>query len=289
MSAAAQADPLASLNQVLGQTEVEYLERARANPFLKWAGGKRTIVPEIVKHLPAQFGTYYEPFLGGGAVFFSLDCRITKAHLSDVNLELMLAYKMVQKEPDKLIAALKEHDASHGKRHYKRVRDKQHDEQDPVLLAARFIYLNRTCYNGLYRVNKSGRFNVPMGNYKKPLICDEDNLKAVSEVLQGVTLRGQPFGEIDPQNGDLVYCDPPYDGTFTDYTGAGFDDADQRELRDACAEWRDAGASVIVSNSDTPLIRSLYDGWTLHPIKAQRNINCKAGERGKETELLITA
>lgn len=291
MSAAAQTNPLAGLNQVLAKSDVRYLERARAYPFLKWAGGKRTLVPEIVKLLPDQFGTYWEPFLGGGAVFFALDSRIRKAHLSDVNLELMLTYRMIQKEPDKVIEALNAHTKAHGKRHYKKVRDKQHDEQDPVLLAARFIYLNKTCYNGLYRVNKAGRFNVPMGRYKNPTICDEENLRRVSEVLQDVTLKAVPFGQIEPKSGDLVYCDPPYDGTFSDYTGAGFTDDDQKALRDACARWQSAGAHVIVSNSDTQLTRSLFDGdgWTLHRVSAQRNINCKGNGRGRETELLMLA
>lgn len=283
------AAPLAGLDAVLGHTDVQYLERARAYPFLKWAGGKRSLVPEIVKHLPDQFGTYYEPFVGGGAVFFSLDSRITQAHLSDANMELMLTYRMLQKDPDGVILALQDHAARHGKRHYKKVRDKQHDEQDPFLLAARFIYLNKTCFNGLYRVNKSGRFNVPMGQYKNPTICDTDNLRNVSEVLQGVILKAAPFSEISPQRGDLVYCDPPYDGTFTAYTGGGFTDDDQKELRDACVGWRDAGASVIISNSNTPLIRSLFSDWTLNEVQAGRNISCKGEDRGKETELLITA
>ena len=289
MSAAAQADPLAGLDAVLGHTDVQYLDRARAHPFLKWAGGKRALVPEIVKHLPDQFGTYWEPFVGGGAVFFSLDSRITQARLSDANMELMLTYRMLQKDPDGVISALQDHAGKHGKRHYKKVRDKQHDEQDPVLLAARFIYLNKTCFNGLYRVNKSGRFNVPMGQYKNPTICDTDNLRNASEVLQGVSLKGGPFGEINPQSGDLIYCDPPYDGTFTSYTDCGFTDDNQKELRDACAGWRDAGAHVIISNSNTTLIRSLFSDWTLNEVRAGRNISCKGKDRGKETELLITA
>lgn len=289
MNTATQTVPLTRINQILGRADVQYLDRARAHPFLKWAGGKRSLISEIVKHLPPSIGAYWEPFLGGGAVFFSLDSRISEASLSDMNLELILTYKMIQKEPEKVIEALKEHAENHGKRYYKKIRDKQHDEQDPVLLAARFIYLNRTCYNGLYRVNKSGRFNVPMGSYKNPTICDEENLRAVSEVLQGVSLKAQSFDQIEPESGDLVYCDPPYDGTFSSYTGNGFTDDDQKALRDACVRWENSGAHVIVSNSDTPLIRSLFEGWKFHSIQAQRNINCKGNERGKESELLVTA
>ena len=280
-------DPLTAFNQVLKHTTVEYLDRARATPFVKWAGGKRSLVPDIVKILP-DFRDYWEPFVGGGAVFFALDSRIRRAHLSDVNLELMLAYKMLLKRPESVLEALREHERKHNPRHYLHVRNKQHDQQDPVLLVARFIYLNKTCYNGLYRVNKKGRFNVPIGRHKKPLICDADNLMAVSQVLEKAELAVRSFSEIKPKVGDLVYCDPPYDGTFTGYTGSGFDESDQKALRDACAQWRDSGVHVIVSNSDTELVRRLYEGFTLHEVSAPRNINSNGNKRGHVPELLIT-
>ena len=279
-------DPLADFNQVLKHTTVEYLDRARATPFVKWAGGKRGLVPEIVKLLP-EFEDYWEPFVGGGAVFFALDSRIRKAHLSDINLDLMLTYKMLLKRPEDVVSALREHERKHNARHYLHVRNKQHDQQDPVLLAARFIYLNKTCYNGLYRVNKHGRFNVPIGRHKKPLICDADNLMAVSQVLKKAELSVCSFDEIKPKAGDLVYCDPPYDGTFTGYTGAGFDDSDQKALRDACETWQGDGVKVIVSNSNTDLIRRLYEDFTLREVSMPRNINSNGDGRGKVTELLI--
>ena len=279
-------DPLSAFNQILKHTTVEYLDRARAGPFVKWAGGKRALVPEIVKVLP-EFRDYWEPFLGGGAVFFALDSRIRKAHLSDINLELMLTYMMLFKRPEDVVKALRNHERKHNTRYYLRVRNKEHDEQDPVLVAARFIYLNKTCYNGLYRVNSRGRFNVPVGRYKKPLICDERNLMAVSKVLSQVTLKVYSFDKIKPKPGDLVYCDPPYDETFTGYTGAGFDENDQKALRDVCVQWRDSGVHVIASNSDTALVRRLYEGFTLHEVSARRYINSNSNGRGNVAELLI--
>ena len=168
MKAAPKTDPLSAFNKVLKHTTVEYLDRPRAYPFVKWAGGKRSLIPEIIKVLPEKFGDYWEPFLGGGAVFFALDSRIRKAHLSDVNLELIITYRMIHARTDAVIEALQAHKRKHNRRHYLYVRNKMHDEQDPVLLAARFIYLNKTCFNGLYRVNKHGRFNVPIGRHTNP-------------------------------------------------------------------------------------------------------------------------
>ena len=284
---ARKADPLSDFNRVLGHTTVEYLDRARAYPFVKWAGGKRSLIPEIVKVMPEQFGSYWEPFVGGGAVFFALDSRIRKAHLSDINLDLMLTYKMLYERPKDVIETLREHQRKHGPRYYLRVRNKQHDQQDPVLLAARFIYLNKTCYNGLYRVNKKGRFNVPIGRHKNPAICDEDNLLAISKVLKKAKLKIETFSKIKPKSGDLVYCDPPYDGAYSGYTDAGFGNDDQRALRDACVGWREAGCHVIVSNSDTDLIRQLYKGFKLHEVSAPRHINSNGNGRGRVGDLLL--
>ncbi|MCS1411862.1 MAG: Modification methylase DpnIIA [Verrucomicrobia subdivision 3 bacterium] len=214
--------------------------------------------------------------------------RIYQAHLSDVNLELMLTYKMLHQKPEAVIRLLKVHERKHNRQYYSRVRDKHHTEQDPAALAARFIYLNKTCFNGLYRVNKAGKFNVPIGRHNKVTICDEKNLMAVSSVLDKATLRMSQFDKITPAEGDLVYCDPPYDGTFTGYTGAGFGEADQKRLQATCEKWRQAGVHVIVSNNDTPLIRRLYSKWNLHEVHAPRNINCNGNGRGKVAELLIS-
>jgi len=276
---------------ILGHTPRPYLERARARPFLKCAGGKRAVVPEIAKRLPDNIeGTYWEPFLGGGAVFFSLDSRIRTAQLSDVNVELTLTYQVVRNNPDKLIELLEEHAARHGKTYYLRVR-KATGTPTSAEVAARFIYLNKTCYNGLYRVNKQGRFNVPMGDYKNPTICDADGLRAASEVLRKATVRLGDFERVQPNDGDFVYADPPYDGTFAGYDAHGFDAADQRRLRDAALRWHRQGAAVMVSNADTQLIRTLYGQapFVLHEITAARNINSDVNGRGAVGELLITS
>ena len=280
-------NPLAAVNRVLKHTEIKYLDRARARPFVKWAGGKRTLVPEIVKLLPAKFGHYWEPFVGGGAVFFALDSRIRKAHLSDVNIELILTYRIIHTQSKAMIDALRVHERKHNRRHYLHVRNTMHAEQDPVLLAARFVYLNKTCFNGLYRVNKQGRFNVPYGRYTNPTICDDTNLRAAADVLAKASLTVQSFDRITPKSGDLIYCDPPYDGTFTGYTGDGFTPDDHKALRDACRRWRTGGAHVIISNSDTGLIRRLYKGFTIHKVSAARHINSDGNGRGKTPELLI--
>lgn len=283
--------PLDSFNAVLKRThstdKVTYLDRARAYPFLKWAGGKRALVPDIVQQLPDQFGHYWEPFVGGGAVFFALDSRIRKATLSDYNKELVLTYTMLKKKPEDVIEVLQKHQCAHNREYYMKIRRDGHTYQEATQLAARFIYLNKTCYNGLYRVNSKGQFNVPMGSYKNPNVCDTDNLRAVADVLKKAKLRACSFEKIQPQAGDLVYCDPPYDGTYTGYTDGGFTESDQKAVRDTCLQWRAKGVHVIVSNSDTPLIRSLYADFRLVEVAAPRNINCNGNGRERVQELLI--
>ncbi len=243
-------------------------------------------MPEILKAFPSGCRSYFEPFVGGGALFFALAHQIERAFLSDMNPELMETYKAVKERTDEVIACLRKHQESHSAEHYSFVRS-QHEIRDPVLLAARFIYLNRTCFNGLYRVNSRGHFNVPMGSYKNPLICDEENLKAVSSTLKKACIQSLDFGQINPRRGDVVYCDPPYDGTFASYTDNGFDFKEQERLRDCCLAWRQAGAVVLVSNSDTPRIRELYRTGELIEVSAKRSINSKGDGRGKERELLI--
>lgn len=280
---------LSALNEILGITEIPYLTKSRALPFLKWAGGKRSIIPQISIYLPKTFNDYYEPFIGGGAVFFALESRIKHhAHLSDVNRELMLTYKVVQTDCENLIEALQAHKEKHCAEYYKKIRE-QHENKDPIKLAARFIYLNKTCFNGLYRVNSGGRFNVPMGKYTNPGICDEVNLRAASEVLKTAFLSFGAFNRIEPNKGDFIYCDPPYHGTFTDYSAGGFDDEKQKALKDAADSWVRSGALVMLSNSDTPFIRKLYKGYNIVEVSAPRSINCKVEGRENAVELLITS
>ena len=279
----------ATFTDILQHTERPYLEKARARPFIKWAGGKRTLIPEIARRLPEAIHTYWEPFLGGGAVFFALESRIGAVQLSDINSELALTYQVVRNNPEPLIDLLAQHACNHEKPYYLRVR-KLADIPSSIELAARFIYLNKTCYNGLYRVNKSGQFNVPMGSYKNPIICDAENLRAASEVLKKANVRIGDFDKINPSGGDFVYADPPYDGTFAGYDAHGFGEADQTRLRDAAVRWHKVGAAVMVSNSDTELIRSLYGKppFVLHEVSAPRAINSNGSGRGAVGELLIT-
>ena len=264
--------------------------RAEPKPFVKWAGGKRSLVPTLKRYLPREaIGTYFEPFLGGGALFFALRSRIDKAALSDMNIELMIAYKTIQQRPQDLLACLREHQRRHSREHYYAVRRAK--PEDPVQLAARFIYLNRTCYNGLYRVNRSGQFNVPMGRYKNPVIADATNIPAVSRALQGVSLAWQPFNRIQPAARDFVYCDPPYDGTYDQYTDVRFASAEQESLAATARAWGRQGVKVMLSNADTPLIRSLYrsPAWRVHEVNAPRVINRQGNRRQPVTELVITS
>ena len=280
----------ATLTDILDFTQRPYLAKARARPFVKWAGGKRALVPEIARRLPESFNTYWEPFLGGGAVFFALDSRIQSAQLSDVNAELALTYQMVRNRSEEVIALLSDHAERHAKTHYLAVRG-MNGTPEPVEIAARFIYLNKTCYNGLYRVNKKGQFNVPMGSYKNPTICDSDGILDAAKVLQKATVRIGDFGKIAPSAEDFVYADPPYDGTFNGYDSSGFDEAQQRRLRDAAIKWHKLGAAVMLSNSDTSLIRSLYGEapFVLHEVTAPRHINSNPNGREAVGELIVTS
>ena len=263
-------------------------------PFVKWAGGKRTLLTELIARLPANFGRYFEPFVGGGALFFAIKDRTTNALLSDSNLELVIAYNVMRKDPDRLIAMLEEHTRRHSKDYYYRIRA-QHSLQDPIKIAARFIYLNKTCYNGLYRVNKKGNFNVPIGRYAVPSIYDRDNIMACHKALRVARIEYRDFETIDPQTGDFVYCDPPYHpigetASFTKYTEADFSEQDQTRLRDFALRLHSQGTYVIVSNSDTPLVRQLYDHpvFKVATVQAPRFVNCKPTKRGPIDELVIT-
>ncbi len=251
---------IVSFDKVLRHTKRPWLDKAPASPFIKWAGGKRTLIPDIAKHFPDHINTYWEPFVGGGAVFFTMADRMERAVLSDLNEELVIAYQMVRDRVGELIDALRVHERGHrNDGYYLRVRAQE--PTDALDIAARFIYLNKTCFNGLYRVNKVGRFNVPKGRYKNPGICNEANLHAASMVLAKATIRLGDFDRVvNPDAGDFIYCDSPYDGCFTGYQAGGFTDDDQERLRNAANEWRKVGADVMLSNADTKLIRRLYRG-----------------------------
>ncbi len=262
----------------------------RARPFVKWAGGKRGLAAQIWEQAPTDFGDYYEPFVGGGSVFFAMPKRSGMTYLSDVNKELITAYKVIRDNVDGLIVTLQEHAHNHhaDEGYYLRVRAQE--PEAPLQVAARLIYLNKTCYNGLYRVNRSGKFNVPKGSYKNPRICDVEGLRQASAALAGADVGTETFASIAPEAGDFVYCDPPYDGTFTGYVPGGFGDGEQELLRDTAAGWGQRGVNVMISNSDTPLIRDLYSGpvFRIREVLAPRYINSNGDGRGSVVEVLVT-
>jgi DNA adenine methylase len=264
-----------------------------ASPFVKWVGGKRSIIELLTARMPMKFGQYWEPFAGGAALFFELRENLQAAYLSDTNFDLVIAYKVIQKNPLPLIKALQHHAEQHSEAHYYSVRS-QHDLSDPVAIAARFIYLNRTCYNGLWRVNSKGEFNVPFGRYNNPKIVQVNNLWACHTALQGVEIHFGTFEGIVPQAGDFVYFDPPYHPTdetsFTKYSKSDFTETDQLRLRDFAVKLSAQQVRIMISNSDTQFIRTIYQekGFRISTIRAPRFVNCKADKRGVVNEVVIT-
>lgn len=256
-----------------------------AKPFLKWVGGKRSILDELQKRLPANFQTYHEPFIGGGALFFAV--QPSKAALSDINVHLMLAYKAVRDDVDGLIAALKIHASRHSAEYFSNARLRLSSEQDATRIASLMIYLNKTCFNGLYRVNKAGGFNVPFGKYKDPTLFDEAVLRNDSAVLQGVELEQRHFSQVEIAREDFFYLDPPYHKTYDGYNGGGFADDEHRKLAELCREIHKFGAFFMLSNSDTPFVRELYKGFKIEQVSASRSVSCKGDQRGRENELVI--
>lgn len=283
----------ARVNTRLAEPVKEYATGVAA-PFIKWVGGKRSIISELTARMPDTFGGYWEPFAGGAALFFEVHERLTVAYLSDNNLDLVITYAVIKRDPQALIERLKEHGGKHDSDYYYKVRA-QHELRDAVEIAARLIYLNKTCYNGLYRVNRKGEFNVPIGSYTNPDVVTEDNIRACSKALQKATIEYRQFDTIEPVAGDFAYFDPPYHPTtdtasFTNYTKLDFSEHDQARLRDFAAKLGKQGVKVMLSNSDTPYIRDLYkgQGFKIDTVQAPRLVNCKPNKRGAVNELIIT-
>lgn len=264
---------------------IGFNETLKAIPFIKWVGGKRSIINQLLARVPKSFDTYCEPFLGGGALFFAL--KPEKAYLSDINFYLVITYRAVRDDVDKVIANLKIHKQYHSLEHYQKARIELGTEQDPIKVASLFIYINKTCYNGLYRVNKAGLFNVPMGKYEDPAIVDEDNLRACSAFLQNTDIFQHDFSHIKPQKDQFLYLDPPYHETYSGYDGAGFGDEQHAKLAEFCREVDRKGGYFMLSNSDTEFVRELYKGYNIEVVSASRFISCKANERNKTDELII--
>lgn len=261
-------------------------------PFLKWAGGKRQLLTEIRSHLPARFGKFFEPFVGGAALFFSI--HPNNAVLSDTNERLVRTYRGVRDSVEQVISALSEYPNDRAFFLAQRARDV--DSASDAEVAAWFIYLNRTGYNGLYRVNRSGRFNVPFGRYLRPTICNSDRLRSCSQALRNTDLRIGDFEEIAAQAeaGDFVYFDPPYVpvaqySDFARYTARGFNLADHRRLCDVAKGLKSRGVAVLISNSGAPVVRELYQsGFQIRSVMATRTINSRRDGRSRIPEVLIS-
>ena len=297
-----------------------------ARPFLKWAGGKRQLLPQLRRFYPDQFGAYHEPFLGSGAVFFDLvnarRLREEGVRLTDVNADLAGCWLCLRDDPDAVIDRLRQLDAGYREApdtHYYRVRDELFNpgraavlnggaaaaERYTAALAAMFIYLNRTGFNGLFRLNSKGIYNVPRGRYANPRICDEDNLRRVADALSAsaATIGQRPYAAVlaAARRGDFIYLDPPYaplsaTARFTGYTPGGFGSTDQRRLQQVVVELAAKGCHVLLSNSTAPEVAALYDGNAeavragirAYTVPARRAINSNAARRGPVLEYVIT-
>jgi DNA adenine methylase len=263
-------------------------------PFLKWAGGKGQLLEALLARVPAKFEAYFEAFLGGGALFFALsgERRLTSATLNDANARLMDIYAAVREDAETVIHELGKF--GNLSEIYYDVRSWKHDELTLAAKAARLIYLNRTCYNGLFRENRKGEFNVPFGRYKNPRICDPPNLRSVSCAIKSVTLASLDFQAVleRAEAGDFVYLDPPYDpvsrtSSFTSYQGSGFGIEEQKRLASVFEDLDRRGVLVMLSNSDTALVRALYKTYCIEEVPAGRLINSRVDRRGKVTELIV--
>lgn len=268
------------------------LQAPRFKPFIKWVGGKRSIMQELLRRIPKQINNYFEPFVGGGALFFEIHDAVTHSYISDLNVDLIVAYSTIKTRLTELIEALKIHELNHNEEYYYQIRALQ-DLSDPIKNSARFIYLMKTCYNGLYRVNQKNEFNTPIGSYKAPTICDEENLIMVAKALKRASISYKDFMKITPEKGDFVYFDPPYHpikkDSFTKYVRNGFDEKDQTRLRDFALELSRAGVNVMISNSDAGFIIDIYrKHFKIEKVSAPRTVNCKADKRQPVFETLIT-
>lgn len=266
-------------------------------PFIQWVGGKRQLLPELHKRLPLKIDSYFEPFVGGGALMWSLDrAKIQRIVINDYNPELANLYQVVKDSPDALLKSLGKHQNTETYYYQMREmdRDQSYSSRTAITKASRFIYLNKTGFNGLYRVNVSGQNNVSFGRKTNPCIVETDNIHACSSFLQGVEILSGDFENIRPMlnENSFVYFDPPYaplpaKSSFTGYTDKGFGDDAQLRLKEFCDYIDGVGAKFMLSNSSAPLIYDLYSEYQIDEVLATRAVNCKAFGRGKVTELVI--
>ena len=268
-------------------------------PFTKWTGGKRQLLGELRSYMPETYGRYFEPFVGGGALFF--DLAPEKAVINDFNEELINAYRQIKNNPAELINLLIKHKENNSKDYYLALRSADRDgrisRMTGVERAARILYMLRVDFNGLYRVNSKNQFNVPYGRYKNPKIVDVDLLYQISEYLNenDIEILQTDFAEAvkDAQTGDFVYFDPPYiplneTSSFTSYTHEGFSYEEQVRLRDTFKELTERGVYAMLSNSSSPLVEELYKDFNIYFVEAQRTNGAKSSSRGKISEIIVT-
>lgn len=273
----------------------------KAKPFVKWAGGKRQIIDKLLKLVPVEYNTYYEPFVGGGALLFELSPK--NAVINDSNTELMNVYKMISTDRgyEEVVKLLNNYEKKHSEKFFYQIRNQDKDKDKFLKLtaaerAARTIYLNKACFNGLYRVNSKGEFNVPFNKKLKVNTYDSENMILAYVYFQAnnITMLNTDFEEAvkTAKKGDFIYFDPPYDSendtTFNSYTEEGFGKDEQIRLAKVYKELSDKGCYVMLSNHNTTLINELYKDYNIHVITAKRNINSKGTKRGKVEEVIIT-
>jgi DNA adenine methylase len=272
----------------------------KAKPFLKWVGGKGQLLEQFQELFPEKYNSYFEPFIGGGAVFFSLNPK--KAIINDINTTLVQTYIYIKEDVEKIIKELRKleneflsKEQEERKEFYYKIREKYNSlPKDDFKRSLYFLFFNKTAFNGVYRENSKGGFNVPMGSYKNPKIVDEDNLRAVSESLKHTSITNTSFADVvkKAKAGDFIYFDPPYHpvsttSSFTSYSKDDFTKEDQIKLRDLFVELDKKGVYVMLSNSYTPFIKEIYSAYKQIPVKASRMINSKADKRGKISEIVI--
>ena len=268
-------------------------------PFTKWTGGKRQLLSVIKSLMPESYNRYFEPFVGGGALFFELAPK--DAIINDFNSELINCYQQIKDNPSELIKSLSKHKESNSKEYYLNLRsadrDSRIEKMNNVERAARIMYMLRVNFNGLYRVNSKNQFNVPYGRYKNPQIVDSDLIVSISQYLNENTIHilNGDFEEAvkDVEAGDFVYFDPPYiplseTSSFTSYTHEGFSYEDQVRLRDTFKKLDEKGAYVMLSNSSSPLVGELYKDFNIHKVSATRANGAKSSSRGKIDEIIVT-
>lgn len=274
------------------------MSKVEIKPVLKWVGGKRQLLSEIKPLIPTKFNKFYEPFVGAGAVIF--DLLPSKAVINDLNTELINVYKTIKEQPDELIELLKEHMENNNKEYFYQIREldrqAEYDNLSDIYKASRTIYLNKTGFNGLYRVNKSGQFNTPWGRYVNPKILDADNILNMNEYFNenDIEILNTDYKEVlnSVSKGDFVYLDPPYlpissSSAFVSYTADGFGEKEQVELKETCDMLNDMGVKFLLSNSYHPFLLDLYKDYNIKFVEARRSVNSKGHKRGKIREILV--